>query len=80
MYDVNPNPGGTGLSLNIDEYDNALDYDTAIAASGYYGLSKDKAAGIAREIRKAVSLWESVASNMGITRSEIEYMRSCFRV
>lgn len=80
MYDVNPNPGGTGLSLNIDEYDNALDYDTAIAASGYYGLSKDKAAGIAREIRKAVSLWESVASDMGITRSEIEYMRSCFRV
>lgn len=80
MYDVNPNPGGTGLSLNIDEYDNALDYDTAIAASGYYGLSKDKAAGIAREIRKGVSLWESVASNMGITRSEIEYMRSCFRV
>ncbi len=80
MYDVNPNPEGTGLSLNIDEYDNALDYDTAIAASGYYGLSKDKAAGIVREIRKAVSLWESVASDMGIPRSEIEYMRSCFRV
>lgn len=80
MYDVNPNPGGTGLSLNIDEYDNALDYDTAIAASGYYELSKDKAAGIVREIRKAVSLWESVASDMGIPRSETEYMRSCFRV
>ncbi len=80
MYDVNPNPEGTGLSLNIDEYDNALDYDTAIAASGYYGLSKDKAAGIVREIRKAVSLWESVASDMGIPRSEIEYMRSYFRV
>lgn len=80
MYDVNPNPGGTGLSLNIDEYDNALDYDTAIAASGYYGLSKDKAAGIVKEIRKAVSLWESVASDMGIPRSETEYMRSCFRV
>ena len=39
MYDVNPTPGGTGLSLNIDEYGNSLDFEIAIEASIYYGLN-----------------------------------------
>lgn len=80
MYDVNPTPGGTGLSLNIDEYDNSLDFDVAIEASMYYGLAKDEAALICSDIRKKVSEWEVVASKNGITRSEVEYMRSSFRV
>ena len=79
LYDVNPNPNGIGLSLNIDEYDNSLDFDIAIDASKYYGLNKDDAAKEAREMKQNISIWKVIAERIGISRTQISEMEHCFK-
>ena len=38
MYDVNPNLDGAGLSLNIDDMDNSLNFDVAIDTAKYFDI------------------------------------------
>ncbi len=78
MYDVNPNPNGYGLSLNIDEYENSLDFDVAIDASVYYEINKDNAKKMVDEIKRKVSMWRYVAQNIGIFQHSLEEMKNCF--
>lgn len=42
-YDINPNPKGYGLNLNIDENDNRLDTDIARSVAPLFRLSDSKA-------------------------------------
>ncbi len=42
MYDVNPNPDGVGLSLNIDDMDNSLSFDVAIDTAKYFDIKRMK--------------------------------------
>jgi len=79
MYDVNPNPAGLGLSLNIDDMDNSLNFDVAIEAAKYFEIKKDEAAKIADDIRQNVKLWESLAEKVGLSRSSIMRMENCFK-
>lgn len=79
MYDVNPNPDGTGLSLNIDETDNSLDFDVAIEAAKYFDLKKDDAAKIVSETKNNVKQWNKIAEKYGISRSNILRMANCFK-
>lgn len=79
MYDVNPNPDGTGLSLNIDETDNSLDFDVAIEAAKYFDLKKDDAAKIVSETKNNVKQWNKIAEKYGISRSNILRMSNCFK-
>ncbi|MEX1114016.1 MAG: HipA domain-containing protein, partial [Akkermansiaceae bacterium] len=37
-YDLNSDPGGTGLSLNISETDNALSFDLALEVAPFFRL------------------------------------------
>ena len=37
-YDLNPDPDGTGLSLNISETDNALSFDLALEVAPFFRL------------------------------------------
>ena len=79
LYDVNPNPNGIGLSLNIDEYDNSLDFDIAIDASKYYCIPKDDAAREVKEMKQIISSWSVVADRIGISHSQISEMECCFK-
>lgn len=79
LYDVNPNPNGIGLSLNIDEYDNSLDFDIAIDASKYYCIPKDDAAREVKEMKQIISSWNVVADRIGISHSQISEMECCFK-
>lgn len=79
MYDVNPNPDGVGLSLNIDDMDNSLNFDVAIEAAKYFDVKKDEAAKITDDIKQNVRQWRSVADKVGISRSSIMRMENCFR-
>ena len=79
LYDVNPNPNGIGLSLNIDEYDNSLDFDIAIDASKYYCIPKDDAAREVKEMKQIISSWSVVAERIGISHSQISEMECCFK-
>jgi serine/threonine-protein kinase HipA len=42
-YDINPNESGRGLSLNISENDNSLEFDLAREVAPYFRLNESKA-------------------------------------
>jgi len=79
-YDINPVYFGTGLSLNISETDNSLDFDVAIEVAGYFRLSPEKAKGIIDEIRKVVRTWEKVADKNQIPAREQASMAAAFEL
>jgi serine/threonine-protein kinase HipA len=79
-YDINPNEMGTGLSLNISESDNSLEYDLALEVAEYFRLEKDKAEKIIIDIKNKVSEWKTIANKYGITKSELLMMEKAFRV
>ena len=78
VYDINPVPYGDRLSLNVDNYDNAIDLDLALSVSGFFGLDSDNADKIIHEILKKVSEYKVLAKKYGISRSSIEYMEPAF--
>ena len=77
-FDINPNEFGTGLSLNISETDNALDFDLAISMAEYFRVSKFKANKIINQIKKIVPEWRKVAQVAGISKAEADRMSTAF--
>jgi serine/threonine-protein kinase HipA len=77
-YDINPNPKGYGLNLNIDENDNRLNTDIARSVAPLFRLSNSKASEIIGEIKEVVSGWSAEAEKLKISRKEIELMVPAF--
>lgn len=77
-YDINPVSGGTGLHLNIDEFNNQLDFKLAFSVIDYFQLSQEKAENIHQEVMNAVKQWRKVASELKISRAEQEMMAPAF--
>ncbi len=77
-YDLNPDPSGTGLSLNISETDNALSFDLALEVASFFRLRPQAALAILRDVKDAVRTWKKQASDLGITRTEQEIMAAAF--
>lgn len=63
VFDLNPQPWGTGLALNIDENSNALDFDLALETSPHYRVPNKRAETIVRELRQTVSRAEEIAGS-----------------
>jgi serine/threonine-protein kinase HipA len=78
-YDMNPVPGSSGLSLNIDESDNALDLDLARSVAPYFRIKDADAKQIIGRVTDAVGQWAEVADSLGIRRSEQDDMADAFR-
>lgn len=79
LFDVNPVPFGDRLSLNVSEYDNAIDLDLALEVAEYFGLSQKTAEQAAEKLCQTVrENWEKIASHYGLSRGAIEYMRPAF--
>ncbi len=78
-YDINPVEKGTGLSLNINEADNALNLDLAIEVAPYFRVANKKAIEIIKVVKKSVSTWNKVAEKVGISKVERELMEKAFR-
>ena len=79
-YDVNPVTPSSGLHLNITEDDNSLDYDLTMDVIDFFQLGKDEAETIKSEVITAVSNWETMAKEIGISRSEQQLMAAAFNV
>jgi len=79
-YDINPTYFGTGLSLNISEDDNSLDFELALSVAEYFRLSKSKAESIITQIKKSVSRWKTLADKYQIPRQEQEQMSLAFEL
>ncbi len=77
-YDMNPVPNATGLALNIDERDNALDFDLARSVAGLFRIDVAKQREIVGRIREAVADWRTIASSLHIARGEQDRMESAF--
>jgi serine/threonine-protein kinase HipA len=77
-YDINPDPQGNGLSLNISDDDNSLSLDLAREVAEYFRLSRAQADSIIDEVRQSVAQWRVTANEIGIPRGEQEMLRRAF--
>jgi serine/threonine-protein kinase HipA len=78
LYDANPVPGGTGLTLNISDTDNSLSVDLARSVASMFRISLKDADRMMKEILNAVSNWQQIAESTAISRREIEVMEQAF--
>lgn len=78
-YDINPNPDGTGLKLNISEEDNSLDFDVTLSVAKYFRLTDQEAKEIIEKIKKVASDWKTTATKYQISRAEQDLMEAAFR-
>lgn len=79
LYDVNPVPYGDELSLLVDDEDNHISMELAVNTANRFGIQRDVAEKIVREIQKVVrDNWERLAKEYGLSHGQIEYMRPAF--
>ena len=78
-YDINPDENGIGLTLNISDIDNSLDFDLALSVAGYFAVSKNRASDILKNITTTVARWQNVATRYGISREEQNRIGCAFR-
>ena len=79
-YDINPDPHGAGLQLNISETDNAQDLDLVLSVASVFRVTGTRARQIVADITGTAKQWRSVATSHGLSRSAQDRMRSAFRV
>ena len=79
-YDVNANPDGDALTLNITEGDNRLALELAMAVAESFRVKIADARIRMEEIRRAVERWRAVASHVGISRAQQDRMAPAFRL
>ena len=76
---LNPIPYGDELSLNVNSDDNSISIDLAIGSAHHFGISVEETAELANKIITTVKdNWEKLATNYGLSRGAIEYMRPTF--
>jgi serine/threonine-protein kinase HipA len=78
-YDINPEETGTGLSLNINELDNSLNFDLALEVGPYFRVSEKRALEIIEVVKISVAKWSKIAERIGISKLEREAMAKAFR-
>jgi serine/threonine-protein kinase HipA len=79
-YDINPNELADGLSLNISQDSNALDFELALSVAEDFRIDLAPAKAILTETQKVISTWPAVATRYGIPRSEQQRMGKAFKV
>jgi serine/threonine-protein kinase HipA len=78
-YDINPNPKGIGLKLNISTHDNSLNLDLAREVAPFFRLTDNSATTIIKNVKNAVSKWKQIATKYSISKEEQLKMSSAFR-
>jgi serine/threonine-protein kinase HipA len=79
-YDINPNEYGKGLSLNISDSDNSLDFDLALEVAGYFRLDNENAKQIIKQVTDVVTYWKKLAGKYKISKAEQERMSVAFNL
>lgn len=77
-FDMNPNPEGQGLTLNIDQSNNALDLDLVLEVAEYYQIQGSEARDTLQFFKSKIAHWHSLAKVMKLKNSDIEYMDLAF--
>lgn len=79
-FDINPSIDKDGLALNIDEKNNALDFNLAKSVGEYFQLNEKQMDNILKKIIGEVKNWRTEASEIGISKAEQKMMSGAFRV
>ena len=79
-YDMNPNPFGAGLSLNISETDNAQDLELVRDVAKHFRVKARRADEIIDEVTEVVSTWRTEATRTKVPRGEQDRMATAFRL
>jgi serine/threonine-protein kinase HipA len=79
-FDLNPSTDKSGLQLNIDMHNNALDLELARSVGDFFQLTSNDMDVIIDEVSTAVSSWKNTAKQIGISRREIELMTPAFQL
>lgn len=77
-YDINPIEKGIGLSLNISEDDNSLDFDLCMEVIDYFRWKEQEASLFIKQTKEMVSQWRERAHRMKIPNKEQTLMESAF--
>ena len=77
-YDINPTENASGLSLNISENDNSLDFDLCMDVIDYYRWNEKEAMEYITKTKEVASTWRIRANNIGISKLEQNIMESAF--
>lgn len=78
-YDINPNPLGNGLALNITSNDNALDLALLVKVSKFFRIKNELAAQrIIDEMKTTVAQWRSLAAELKVPSAEIKRLAPAF--
>ena len=79
-YDMNPDPDGDGLRLNVSDVENQQDIDLALEVADYFRVTGPRGKSIVAEIVSAFRQWRSLAKEMALPSEDIERMETAFRV
>lgn len=79
-YDMNPDPIGEGLKLNISESDNAQDLELLLEVGLFFRIKPTRGKRILDEVVSAVKSWREVASTHGVAKAVQDRMQRAFRV
>jgi len=79
-FDLNPNPDGEGLKLNISESDNSQDLELALSVAPYFRLTKQKSEKILHKVVSTAREWKILARSLKASKSEIQAMERAFRI
>lgn len=80
MYDVNPNPLGEGLLLNISETDNTQSLELALEVASFFRLNPKQAKTTLGRVVKAVQAWPKEVKALKLSKGEQDRVASAFRV
>jgi len=79
-YDINPAPGAHGLSLNVSETSNDIDLELAREVAEKFRIREQQREQLINTIINAVSKWHTYASEIGISKNEIQQMEPAFNI
>jgi serine/threonine-protein kinase HipA len=77
-FDLNPNPKGIGLKLNISTNDNSLNLDLVAEVAPFFRLTNNEASQIIQHIENVVSQWHRIAAQYKIPKEEQDRMSPAF--
>jgi len=79
-YDINPNPKGAGLKLNISAHDNSLDLHLASEVASFFRVTNERADVIIQNTIGVISKWKQLAGEYKLSREEQDRMSPAFRI
>jgi serine/threonine-protein kinase HipA len=79
-YDMNPDPYGQALKLNVSEVDNALDLELVRSVCNLFRVRLNEADDIIARFKAIISQWPTLAHALSIPRTEQAFIGEAFKL